>query len=103
FPPPKKGVAVDQESHLAIPFLPQVQFFVAHGIETIRSNPNLPLVSTRHTRFALLWNRHELDERLAVAGNHHLFTGKGALDKPRERGLRLVHVDGFGHLRDLSS
>ena len=62
-------MAVDREPQLAIPFLPQVQFFFAHRIETIRGNPDLAVVSARDPWLQLRRYGHQLDQRLAVAGD----------------------------------
>ena len=76
-------MAVEQEPHLVIPFLPQIQFFFAHGLEAIRRDPDFAFVAAGYAPLSLLLQGDKLDQWFAFTGNHDLFASKGAFDEPR--------------------
>src|SRR5271169_1496532 len=90
-------MAVDKKPHLMVSFLPQIQLLVAHRLGTIRGDPDLALVSAGHAWLLLFGYWNQPDERLTIAGDHDVLTGKRAFDEARKRALCLVHVYDFGH------
>jgi len=60
----------------------------------VRGHPQSVAQPPRSARRLGHPDRNQLDEWLAVLGNDHLLAGQRALDKPRQRSLGFVHVDG---------